>query len=94
MIGQLAYHPQVAVGVYLAVGGGLLFAAAALLAAYRESILSLPDAIERRHGSSRSSIGAESSANQPPRRLGPPVLTLDRSVRGGARTCAGIPDLE
>jgi hypothetical protein len=50
LIGQLAYHPQVAVGVYLAVGGGVLFAAAALLAAYRESILALPDAIERRQG--------------------------------------------
>jgi hypothetical protein len=50
MIGQLAYHPQVAIGVYLAVGGGVLFAAAALLAAYRESLLALPDAIERRQG--------------------------------------------
>jgi hypothetical protein len=50
MIGQLAYHPQVAVGVYLAVGGGLLFAVAALLAAYRESLLALPEAIERRKG--------------------------------------------
>ena len=50
MIGQLAYHPQIAVGVYLAVGGGLLFAVAALLAAYRESLLALPDAIERRKG--------------------------------------------
>jgi hypothetical protein len=50
MIGQLAYHPQVAVGVYLAVGGGVLFIAAALLAAYRETLLALPDAIERRQG--------------------------------------------
>jgi len=50
MIGQLAYHPQVAVGVYLAVGGGMLFIAAAFLAAYRETILALPDAIERRQG--------------------------------------------
>ena len=50
MIGQLAYHPQVAVGVYLAVGGGLLFVIAAILAAYREWLLALPDAIERRQG--------------------------------------------
>jgi len=50
MIGSLAYQPQVAVGVYLAVGGALVFATGIALSIYREKLLALPDQIARREG--------------------------------------------
>lgn len=49
-IGQLAYRPQVATGVYLAVGGGLVFLTGVCLSMYREALLQLPDRIAKREG--------------------------------------------
>ncbi len=49
-IGQLAYQPQIATGVYLAVGGGLVFLSGLVLSIYREQLLELPDRIARREG--------------------------------------------
>ncbi len=42
MLASLAYRPQVAVGVYLAVGGALVFATGIALSVYREKLLKLP----------------------------------------------------
>jgi hypothetical protein len=50
MIGRLAYHPQVAVGVYLAIGGGLVFAGGIALSVYRDRLLALPERIAQRKG--------------------------------------------
>lgn len=47
---SLIYQPQVAVGVYLAVGGALLFAIGIALSMYRERLLSLPQRIANREG--------------------------------------------
>lgn len=49
-IGQLAYRPQVATGVYLAAGGALVFAAGVVLSIYRDKLLALPDRITNREG--------------------------------------------
>ncbi len=50
MIIRLAYQPQVAVGVYLAVGGALVFACGIALSVYREKLLQLPEKIAKRDG--------------------------------------------
>lgn len=50
IIGQLAYQPQVATGVYLAIGGGLVFLLGVCLSMYRDVLLQLPDRIARREG--------------------------------------------
>jgi hypothetical protein len=50
MIGALAYQPQVAIGVYLAIGGALVFATGIALSVYREKLLALPDQIARCEG--------------------------------------------
>ncbi len=50
IIGQLAYQPQVATGVYLAIGGGLVFLMGVGLSIYREALLQLPDRIAKREG--------------------------------------------
>lgn len=49
-IGQLAYRPQIATGIYLAVGGGLVFLAGLILSIYRDRLLELPDRIAKREG--------------------------------------------
>ena len=49
-IGELAYQPQVATGVYLAVGGAVVFLAGLVLSIYRDRLLALPDKIARREG--------------------------------------------
>jgi len=46
----LAYHPKVAMGVYLAIGGGLLFAAGLLLSIYRDRLLAVPEEFARKEG--------------------------------------------
>ena len=46
----LAYQPQVAIGVYLAVGGGLLFAIGVALSIYRERLIELSEQFARREG--------------------------------------------
>jgi hypothetical protein len=50
LVVSLAYHPQVAVGVYLAVGGAAIFAAGIALSIYRDKLLQLPDHIAKREG--------------------------------------------
>ena len=50
IIGSIAYRPEVAVGVYLLIGGALLFGFGILLSIYRDRLLKLPDQISRREG--------------------------------------------
>lgn len=50
LIGSLAYRPEVAVGVYLLVGGGVIFASGVALSLYRDHLLKLPEMISRREG--------------------------------------------
>lgn len=50
IIAIIAYNPQVAVGVYLGIGGLLLFGTAVLLSIYRERLLQIPDRITNREG--------------------------------------------
>ncbi len=50
LVVSLAYHPQVAVGVYLAVGGGIVFALGIALSMYRERLLELPERMAKREG--------------------------------------------
>ena len=50
VIGHLAYRPQVATGIYLFVGGSLVFAAGLVLSIYRDKLLALPDRIAKREG--------------------------------------------
>ena len=50
VIGHLAYMPQVATGVYLVVGGSLVFGAGLVLSIYRDKLLALPDRIAKREG--------------------------------------------
>jgi len=47
---SLGWKADVATGVYLAVGGGLVFAAGIALSVFREKLLSLPDQIAHRQG--------------------------------------------
>ena len=50
MITSLAYRPQVAVGVYLAAGGALVFGTGIALSVYREKLLKLPEQMSMRKG--------------------------------------------
>jgi hypothetical protein len=50
VVASLGWRAQVATGVYLAVGGGLVFAVGIALSVFREKLLSLPDQISRREG--------------------------------------------
>ena len=50
LVASLAYHPQVAIGVYLAVGGAILFAIGIGLSIYRDRLLELPERISKREG--------------------------------------------
>ncbi|MCH5376275.1 MAG: hypothetical protein JJ992_20075, partial [Planctomycetes bacterium] len=50
MIGRLAYQPQVAIGVYLAIGGALVFACGIALSIYRDRLIDLPERIAKRKG--------------------------------------------
>ncbi len=47
---SLGWQAQVATGVYLAIGGGLVFASGIALSVFREELLSLPDQIAHRQG--------------------------------------------
>ena len=47
---EVAYRPQVAMGIYLAVGGAIVFLAGLVLSIYRDKLLQLPDKIARREG--------------------------------------------
>jgi hypothetical protein len=50
LVCSLAYHPQVAIGVYLAVGGAVVFGLGVALSIYRDKLLELPEAISKREG--------------------------------------------
>jgi hypothetical protein len=50
LVGMLAIHPNVTMGMYLAIGGGLLFAAGIALSVYRERLLTLPERLKSREG--------------------------------------------
>lgn len=50
LVGMLAIYPNAPMGVYLAIGGGLLFAAGVALSIYRERLLALPEKIKSREG--------------------------------------------
>ena len=50
LFGHLAYHPQVAIGVYLAAGGALIFMTGVVLSIYRDRLLALPARIAQREG--------------------------------------------
>ena len=50
LVCSLAYHPQVAIGVYLAAGGAIVFAIGVALSVYREKLLQLPERAARREG--------------------------------------------
>ena len=50
VIASLGWRAEVATGVYLAVGGGLVFASGIALSVFRENLLSLPDQIAHRQG--------------------------------------------
>jgi hypothetical protein len=50
LVGTLAYFPNVAIGVYLAIGGGLLFACGIGLSIYRERLVQLPEKFANREG--------------------------------------------
>ncbi len=50
LFGHLAYHPQVAIGVYLAAGGALIFMTGLILSIYRDRLLALPAKIAQREG--------------------------------------------
>lgn len=47
---SLVYRPQVAIGIYLAAGGGVLFGIGLALAIYRERLIKLPEVIAKREG--------------------------------------------
>lgn len=50
LFGHLAYHPQVAIGVYLAAGGAMIFMTGVILSIYRDRLLALPSKIANREG--------------------------------------------
>ena len=50
LVASLAYHPQVAVGVYLAVGGAAVFGLGVALSIYRDRLLELPERVANREG--------------------------------------------
>jgi len=50
LIVSITYQPQVAVGVYLLIGGGLIFGLGVLLSIYRDRLLAIPEKIAKREG--------------------------------------------
>ena len=50
LIISLIHRPQVAIGVYMAVGGAVVFAIGIVLSVYREKLLDIPDHIANRKG--------------------------------------------
>jgi hypothetical protein len=50
LVVSLGWQPQLAVGVYLAIGGGLVFAAGIALSVYRQQLLEIPEKIANREG--------------------------------------------
>jgi len=50
LIASLAYHPQVAIGVYMAIGGAVVFAIGIVLSIYRDKLVEIPDQVANRTG--------------------------------------------
>ena len=50
LVASLIYRPQVAIGIYLAIGGGVVFAIGLMLAIYRERLTRIPERIANRQG--------------------------------------------
>ncbi len=50
LVASVAYRPEVAIGVYLLVGGGVIFASGVLLSVYRDRLMQLPEMIAKRNG--------------------------------------------
>jgi hypothetical protein len=50
LIASLAYRPQVAIGVYMAVGGAIVFAIGIVLSIYRDKLLGIPEHVANRTG--------------------------------------------
>lgn len=50
LIASMLYRPQLAVGIYLAGGGAVLFGLGILLAVYRDYLVALPDRVAKREG--------------------------------------------
>jgi hypothetical protein len=50
LIVSLTYRPEVAVGIYLAAGGALVFAIGIVLSIYRDKLLEIPDHVANRTG--------------------------------------------
>jgi hypothetical protein len=50
LIASLAYRPQVAIGVYMAVGGAIVFAIGIVLSMYRDKLVEIPDQVANRTG--------------------------------------------
>jgi hypothetical protein len=50
LVVSLAYRPEVAIGVYLAAGGAIVFAIGIVLSIYRDKLLEIPDHVANRTG--------------------------------------------
>jgi hypothetical protein len=50
LVVSLVYQPQVAIGIYLTAGGGLLFVLGLLLAVFRDHMLAIPEKVAKRKG--------------------------------------------
>jgi hypothetical protein len=50
LVASLAYRPQVAIGVYMAVGGAIVFAIGIILSIYRDKLLEIPEQVANRTG--------------------------------------------
>jgi len=50
LVASLAYRPQIAIGVYMAVGGAVVFAVGIVLSVYRDRLLEIPDRVAKREG--------------------------------------------
>jgi hypothetical protein len=50
LVASLAYHPQIAIGAYMAVGGAIVFAIGIVLSVYRDKLLEIPEQVAKREG--------------------------------------------
>jgi hypothetical protein len=50
LVASLAYRPQVAIGVYMAVGGAIVLAIGIILSIYRDKLLEIPEQVANRTG--------------------------------------------
>jgi hypothetical protein len=50
LIVSLAYQPQVAIGIYMAAGGAVVFAIGILLSVFRDKLMEIPEQVANRTG--------------------------------------------